>query len=529
MATLRADELGVQHTDYDDDEEEEDPYELYVLRRPHERASQLVPQLAKQPEMADTRLRYRRIAPENDPSGSTYPRRFEFPNRSSQLESLTSDDESTISSIYDARSALAEASPSRGMLAADQPEPAHPEQRRRRILRRSARAFADEPIEKPSRRRSARASTNAEESSEKPSRRRSARNVPPVSTEEEEPPSRRRRSRRAAATAAAAEEGDDPAPSRLRSARTSPESADGPSSRRWGSRTAQSGDASRRRSAGAAGSGAAEAETQPSRRRSARAPAEPAAPFMSDPTASASSSVSSGSNVSRADSSPTALTVWDGRKICAPAAYRPEQARNFALVPETPALAAATQRVSLPYADAVVRRRRPAQFGDMSQVARMHSNPERPTHASRTRSERPPPAARMPSHYARPPVAPYGTPSAHATVPAPGTSRPVPLRVEHPNLGDDTTVKSRASTRRRRRRHRARRTSHRLRAYAVSPSAKVRAATGISTRRGSGALERDRDLSIVSTRVRGKQTSATGPSAALRRVLKALRIGAKQR
>lgn len=77
---------------------EDDPYQVYMLRHPAERASSVVPQLPKQPEMADTRLRYRRIAP-NARSGSIgslgghFPRRFQFPPRPSLLESLTSDDD----------------------------------------------------------------------------------------------------------------------------------------------------------------------------------------------------------------------------------------------------------------------------------------------------------------------------------------------------------------------------------------------------------------------------------------------------
>lgn len=76
----------------------EDPYQVYMLRRPAERSSSVVPQLPKQPEMADTRLRYRRIPPEARSGslgslGNHFPPRFEFPHRPSLLESLTSDDE----------------------------------------------------------------------------------------------------------------------------------------------------------------------------------------------------------------------------------------------------------------------------------------------------------------------------------------------------------------------------------------------------------------------------------------------------
>lgn len=78
--------------------QEEDPYQVYALRRPHERASSVIPQLPKQPEMADTRLRYRRIAPETCSGsfaslGNHFPRRFEMPERPSLLEELTSDEE----------------------------------------------------------------------------------------------------------------------------------------------------------------------------------------------------------------------------------------------------------------------------------------------------------------------------------------------------------------------------------------------------------------------------------------------------
>ena len=77
---------------------DDDPYQVYMLRHPEDRASSLVPQLQKPPQMADTRLRYRRIAP-NAYSGSFgslgghFPPLFKFPPRPSLLESLTSDDE----------------------------------------------------------------------------------------------------------------------------------------------------------------------------------------------------------------------------------------------------------------------------------------------------------------------------------------------------------------------------------------------------------------------------------------------------
>ncbi|PXF47444.1 hypothetical protein BWQ96_02775 [Gracilariopsis chorda] len=83
---------------------EDDPYQVYTLRRPHERASSVVPQLPKQPEMAETRLRYRRI-PAAARSGSFgslgnhFPARFQFPTRRSLLDSLTSDDESVSFSV----------------------------------------------------------------------------------------------------------------------------------------------------------------------------------------------------------------------------------------------------------------------------------------------------------------------------------------------------------------------------------------------------------------------------------------------
>lgn len=106
MAGEVVDELELNS--FDDQEEEDDPYEVYVLRRPHERSSAVVPQLPKQPEMADTRLRYRRIPAEARSGslcslGNHFPRRFEFPNRPSLLESLTSDDESNASSFLGPR------------------------------------------------------------------------------------------------------------------------------------------------------------------------------------------------------------------------------------------------------------------------------------------------------------------------------------------------------------------------------------------------------------------------------------------
>lgn len=87
---------------------DDDPYQVYTLRHPSDRASSLVPQLQKQPEMADTRLRYRRIAP-NARSGSIgslgghFPPLFKFPPRPSLLESLTSDDEPASSSSLSRR------------------------------------------------------------------------------------------------------------------------------------------------------------------------------------------------------------------------------------------------------------------------------------------------------------------------------------------------------------------------------------------------------------------------------------------
>lgn len=83
---------------------EDDPYQVYTLRRPHERASSVIPQLPKHPEMAETRLRYRRI-PAAARSGSFgslgnhFPARFQFPTRRSLLDSLTSDDESVSFSV----------------------------------------------------------------------------------------------------------------------------------------------------------------------------------------------------------------------------------------------------------------------------------------------------------------------------------------------------------------------------------------------------------------------------------------------
>lgn len=107
-ATLERDDMAAGPIDEvaggDVPETEEDPYQVYMLRRPHERASNVVPQLPKQPEMAETRLRYRRIPAETRSGslgsfGNHFPRRFEFPNRRSLLDSLTSDDESVASSF----------------------------------------------------------------------------------------------------------------------------------------------------------------------------------------------------------------------------------------------------------------------------------------------------------------------------------------------------------------------------------------------------------------------------------------------
>lgn len=77
---------------------EDDPYQVYLLRHPAERSSSVVPQLPTQPAMAETRLRYRRIAADARSGsvgslGTHFPARFQFPQRNSLLESLTSDDE----------------------------------------------------------------------------------------------------------------------------------------------------------------------------------------------------------------------------------------------------------------------------------------------------------------------------------------------------------------------------------------------------------------------------------------------------
>lgn len=87
-----------QHSSLPPPDIEEDPYQVYMLRHPAERASSIIPQLPKQPEMAETRLRYRRIAPEARSGsvgslGNHFPARFQFPHRRSLLESLTSDDD----------------------------------------------------------------------------------------------------------------------------------------------------------------------------------------------------------------------------------------------------------------------------------------------------------------------------------------------------------------------------------------------------------------------------------------------------
>ena len=88
---------SLPHMEWVDEGVEDDPYEMYVLRRPHERSSTVLQHLVKQPEYADTRLRYHRIG--DEAAMSAIPRRFEFPTRPSMLESLTdTDDESEMGS-----------------------------------------------------------------------------------------------------------------------------------------------------------------------------------------------------------------------------------------------------------------------------------------------------------------------------------------------------------------------------------------------------------------------------------------------
>ncbi|KAI0557407.1 hypothetical protein FGB62_305g08 [Gracilaria domingensis] len=77
-----------------------DPYQLYELRRPHERSSNVVPQLPRQPDYANTRLRYRRIisgspqnAPTSVPLATNYPAAF----RPARAYSFSSSDLSSFS------------------------------------------------------------------------------------------------------------------------------------------------------------------------------------------------------------------------------------------------------------------------------------------------------------------------------------------------------------------------------------------------------------------------------------------------
>ncbi|KAI0558725.1 hypothetical protein FGB62_190g011 [Gracilaria domingensis] len=77
-----------------------DPYQLYELRRPHERSSNVVPQLPRQPDYAHTRLRYRRItsgsplnAPTSVPLATNYPAAF----RPARAYSFSSSDLSSFS------------------------------------------------------------------------------------------------------------------------------------------------------------------------------------------------------------------------------------------------------------------------------------------------------------------------------------------------------------------------------------------------------------------------------------------------
>lgn len=136
-ATTGIDELSATEAP----ETDEDPYHVYLLRRPHERASTIVPQLPKQPEMANTRLRYRRIGSGSFNSlGGHFPAPFEMPNRQSQLDSLTSDDETGSFAVISRRSWSQ-------MLMTDQSKPSRvsspktnktKKKRKRRIRRSSA-------------------------------------------------------------------------------------------------------------------------------------------------------------------------------------------------------------------------------------------------------------------------------------------------------------------------------------------------------------------------------------------------------
>lgn len=418
-------ELGADVAPDDSDcgeETEEDPYQVYVLRRPHERSSHLVSQLSKQPEFADTRLRYRRIAPDSDDNNeaqSTYPRRFEFPNRPSLLESLT-DDDSSMSSFVDA-------------------VPQHRSEHVRRTLSRSSALLA------------ARAKSN-DEASTTPEERRSCR--------------KRRNSARFGFIRVETPPPKTPQPrsSRRRHRAPSPEAT----------------------------TPTCKGRTSPDR---------------GSPVSSSGSGVASPSSRSSVLTSVSAIKEWDGRKICAPAALQPEQARKFALVPELPAMQTASAlrsielRTGLPQAAAVVRRQR--------------SMPART-----------PEAAMPPLHLLRHPL--------HSSVRPPPlyrsvrSSSSVPLRVEQPQTVDPAHSHENVRDTRRqkkRRMRRVRRTSHRLRSYAVSRRAREHAAAGVATQRGPGGVERGRELSVTTrTRVTQSNTSATKT---LRKMLKSLKLSTK--
>ncbi len=113
--------------EWDDEPNEDDPYELYVLRRPHERSSTVLQNLQKHPEFANTRLKYHRT-PADEAALSAIPRRFEFPTRPSMLESLTdTDEESELGSRW-GRSTFSRRSfslpSSAGTIVSVKPEPA---------------------------------------------------------------------------------------------------------------------------------------------------------------------------------------------------------------------------------------------------------------------------------------------------------------------------------------------------------------------------------------------------------------------
>lgn len=524
---------------YDGDEEgeEEDPYEVYVLRRPHERSSVVVPQLAKQPEMADTRLRYRRIPAEARSGsigslGNHFPPRFEFPNRPSLLEALTSDDES-----YTSLSLTARNSSARSLHRPSGPPRVSP----------AALASAPEPYE-----------SVADEI---------ASGASPVIT------TKKRRKRRAprpplprapdafAGSDAAAVVGPDLAAAIMASARpkhgrrapsplASPVSTPDSSARSGGSVESEpvSGDAAADRprvpSRPATPTPRAATPTRPGtptgrpgtptghasppRSRTPSNHASPPRARTPDPeavlgrlrrgrrsspeikrfhSAHADTTADNAARELRRRSSagapgghlPAGLAEWEGRKICAPAALGGAGA-GFVLLAEEPVI---------------------------YQRSRSRSIRTQSAHAGFAgRSSNPPPPEKLPERAPLPERAGERPPRPER----PGKTR------EQPS-GEKTGI-PRHSARMAARRKRIHRSSMRFRRSLVSPArarrARAGAAAGVSTRRSEASrrlsaaagLTRDRELS-VSTRVRPTAAGGAGPGHALRRVFAALGIGSR--